>query len=224
MPTTTEASPEPSHDSPDPLPTPARAWWIRAAALALALAFLGGAVGYLVGTRSSATPSNAVDIGFLQDMADHHDQAITMALETYNRTQDPVIRGFAQDVLLFQRYELGQMDAYLADHRAARAGFDPQRTTMSWMGMGTPLESMTGMASREDMTALGHATGSDLDRTFLELMTAHHEGGVHMASYAALHAADPKVRALADRMAKFQATEINEYRQYRDGMNTTTTS
>jgi uncharacterized protein (DUF305 family) len=35
-----------------------------------------------------------------------------------------------------------------------------------------------------------------------------------MASDAAEHVADPKVRALAAKMAKFQATEINEYVDY----------
>ena len=50
---------------------------------------------------------------------------------------------------------------------------------------------------------------------FLDLMTVHHRGGVEMAEYAAAHAADPKVRALAARMASQQSSEIEEYAQYR---------
>ena len=60
-------------------------------------------------------------------MSDHHDQAVTMALSVYNRTTDPTIRSFAQDVLVFQRAELGRMAAYLEDHDAVRPDYDPER-------------------------------------------------------------------------------------------------
>src|SRR6478735_8338998 len=113
MPTAIEEPNDVIVGTADDAPTRGRAWWVRAVVLVLAVAFLVGAVGYFIGTRTSGPPSNAADIGFLQDMSDHHDQAITMALLTYNKTQDPIIRNFAQDVLIFQRYELGQMAAYL---------------------------------------------------------------------------------------------------------------
>jgi uncharacterized protein (DUF305 family) len=50
---------------------------------------------------------------------------------------------------------------------------------------------------------------------FLDLMTAHHRGGVEMANHAAAHAADPRVRTLAGRMASVQTSEIDEYEHYR---------
>ena len=50
---------------------------------------------------------------------------------------------------------------------------------------------------------------------FLDLMSAHHRGGLEMSEYAAEHAADPDVRALAARMASLQRSEIEEYAQYR---------
>ena len=183
-------------------------------ALVVAIGFLAGAVGYLLGTRSEKVPSNTVDIGFLQDMSDHHDQAIQMALLTYTRTDDPTIPVVAQDVLIFQSRGTREMAVMLADHGAVRPDYDPERLTMQWMDMGTTLADMPGMASPDDMTELGQLTGRDTHQRFLELMSAHHQGGVHMASYAAEHAADPQVRALADRMAKYQASEVDEYQQY----------
>ncbi len=75
--------------------------------------------------------------------------------------------------------------------------------------------SMTGMATDDQLAALQNATGRDLDVMFLDLMSAHHRGGVEMANDAAEHAADPNVRALAARMASQQTSEIEEYAQYR---------
>ena len=134
-------------------------------------------------------------------MSDHHDQAVTMALSTYNRTTDPTIRSFAQDVLIFQRYELGVMAAYLADHGAVRPDFDPARPAMAWMGHEMTAGCMTGMATDDQLAALKNATGHDLDLMLLDLMSAHHRGEIKMADDAAEHAADPKVRALAERIA-----------------------
>ena len=52
--------------------------------------------------------------------------------------------------------------------------------------------------------------GVEHDELFVELMREHHLGGVHMAEYAAEHAANDEVRAMATSMAKSQADEIAE--------------
>jgi uncharacterized protein (DUF305 family) len=183
-----------------------------AIALIVALGFLAGAIGYLVGVRSSETPTSAVDIGFLVDMSEHHDQAVRMALMELAHGQDPTVRGFAQDVLLFQRSELGAMGVLLDEQGAVRPDLDPDRSAMAWMDMATPSGAMPGMATEEQLARLDAARGLDADRLFLELMSAHHEGGLHMAEYAADHGSDPRVRALAARMAKYQEIEVREYK------------
>jgi len=220
--TTASAPPTPPDDPDEPGEAeravddrPGRGWLVRAAVVVVAFSFLAGAVGYAIGVRQEKTPSNATDVGFLVDMSDHHDQAVTMALTVYNRTTDPTIRGFAQDVLVFQRSELGRMAAYLEDHDAVRPDYDPDRPAMAWMGMPMAASRMTGMASEDQLTALAEATGRDLDLMFLDLMTVHHRGGIEMADYAAVHAADPRVRTLATRIARQQTSEIEEYAQYR---------
>ena len=220
--TTASAPPTPPDDPDEPGEAeravddrPGRGWLVRAAVVVVAFSFLAGAVGYAIGVRQEKTPSNATDVGFLVDMSDHHDQAVTMALTVYNRTTDPTIRGFAQDVLVFQRSELGRMAAYLEDHDAVRPDYDPDRPAMAWMGMPMAASRMTGMASEDQLTALAEATGRELDLMFLDLMTVHHRGGIEMADYAAVHAADPRVRTLATRIARQQTSEIEEYAQYR---------
>ena len=81
---------------------------------------------------------------------------------------------------------------------------------MSWMGEPVPLERMPGLATTDDLRALAAATGDERDRLFVQLMTVHHEGGIHMAEHAAMHAATDEVRRMATPMADTQSEEITE--------------
>jgi uncharacterized protein (DUF305 family) len=174
----------------------------------VAAAILGGGIGYFVGTADRRP--NAVDVGFTRDMIDHHDQAVQMALAALAKPDiNRTVRTFATEVLIFQRWELGLLDARL--ERWGRTRGEPERTTMTWMSMPTPLATMPGMASTEQLDALRAATGRDADQLFLTLMREHHRGGFHMAEYASTHASDSTLRDLAGRMAKYQRVEANEY-------------
>lgn len=177
--------------------------------LVAAFAFLAGAVGYLVGGRTSGPPDSAVDTGFLQDMIVHHEQAVTMASLSAATASDQVVRHMAREVLIGQRYELGVMDAYLQARGEGRG--DPDREVMTWMGRGLPLEDMPGLATPEQIDELRTAEPDAENVLFLELMIEHHRGGIDMAEYAARHAEDPRVRDLAEVIARVQRQEVREY-------------
>jgi uncharacterized protein (DUF305 family) len=143
-------------------------------------------------------------------MIDHHDQAVRMALTTLTKPDiDTGVRNFATEVLLFQRWELGIMDTYLAEWHQQRG--DLERVSMQWMDMGTPVAAMPGMATTTQLEQLKSAHGTDADRLFLTLMREHHRGGVHMSQFAAEHGSVRDVRALATRLAAYQQVEVNEY-------------
>ena len=76
-------------------------------------------------------------------------------------------------------------------------------TGMAWMGHPTPLDSMPGMATEAQLDQLGQASGADADQLFVQLMTAHHQGGIHMADDAAQHANESQVRDLARQISRF---------------------
>ncbi|CAN5553798.1 hypothetical protein BH18ACT1_BH18ACT1_07720 [soil metagenome] len=84
-------------------------------------------------------------------------------------------------------------------------------TAMGWMGMApvAPAE-MPGMATEAELDALRQAEGRAADALFVALLSAHHAGGLHMADFAAEHAADDEVRAIAARIARNQRQEIAE--------------
>lgn len=179
----------------------------------MALCFLVGAVGYLVGVR--VTESNhdlrAVDVGFLEDMIDHHDQAVELALLELANGSDPTARHFAQETIIFQRREIGIMETLLTDGGQPRG--EVPRQVMGWMNMAVPLAEMPGMASEAAMNDLADASGAEADRQFLTLMRAHHQGGIHMAEWEAQSGSDERVRALATRIGEYQRVEVNEYTQ-----------
>ena len=183
-------------------------------ALGTALAFLVGAVGYVVGVRTAPDPHalDAVDEGFLVDMTAHHEQAVEMALLELAYGSDEVARDFAQEVVMTQRREIGIMETLLRTGEGRYPEPDPERTAMAWMDMATPLSVMPGMASPEQVASLA-ARGTEADVQFLELMRAHHEGGIHMGEYAEANGSNADVRALAGRMARNQAIEVREYTQ-----------
>lgn len=178
--------------------------------LGVAVLFLAGAVGYFVGTSDdrAAPGAGSVDVGFLQDMISHHEQAIEMANLEIVGGAEPSVRIYAREILLFQSYEVGLMDRQLnvwGHHRQQRSD-----DAMTWMDMTVPVAQMPGLASEQEMDALGELSGRDVDALFLQLMQDHHAGGVHMAEYAADHASNAFVRDLAARMARNQAIEIRE--------------
>lgn len=173
------------------------------------LALLVGMAGFLVGEWASQPDSSEVDIGFLQDMSNHHEQAVQMASIAVIEAQDPVVREFAKEVLITQQRELGLMEAWLRERGEERLGSD--REGMAWMDMAMPVAQMPGMATQEQIDELRAAEGAEVDLAFLTLMREHHQGGLHMAEDAATRASDAEVAELARVIARNQRAEIPEY-------------
>ncbi|HUQ39984.1 MAG TPA: DUF305 domain-containing protein [Acidimicrobiales bacterium] len=186
-----------------------------AAVLAVALLFLAGAGGYAFGARGDTAPSrSSVDVGFLYDMIGHHEQALTMANAEVRHGTNPNIRNFAREIILFQSYEIGQMQRQLEHWGYERD--DPPARAMAWMGTAVPPDSMPGMASAQELELLEDAQGATADALFVPLMQDHHRGGIHMAEHAAESGSEAWVRDLAGLMARNQRSEIIEMGLARD--------
>ena len=184
----------------------------QVAVFALALMFLAGALGYLIGVRSddsNAPSADSADVGFLYDMSAHHEQAVRLSMVELTNGSNPAVQAFAREIIQSQSYEIGLMRM-----RLGTWGFDTAdrpRSPMSWMGMSlATTDAMPGMADAAEFDAFRSATGEDVDAMFLALMSDHHAGGVAMAEAAASDAEDQWVRDTADRMARIQASEIAE--------------
>jgi uncharacterized protein (DUF305 family) len=187
---------------------------VQIVVLVAAVAFLVGAIAYVVGDRSgSADPLNDVDVGFMQDMSYHHDQAVQMALMLQGKEDiDPNMRSFAQEVVIGQRYEQGVFSATLDRYGHSS---DPGESVMGWMGEPQPASSMPGLATEEQLQALQDAEGEDAEALWIALMSEHHLAGLHMADYAARHGEDETTVNLANAIVKNQRSEILDYARFR---------
>ncbi len=163
---------------------------------------------------------SAIDIGFAQSMALHHQQAIGMAQMLLDGRPTSLAR-LAQSIAYTQLLELGQMRGWL---ELWQQPLLPDKPGMDWMLLAdAPLDpaltqylldcrnapaGMVGLATEAELAELRRLEGQARDALFLRLMRAHHEGGLPMAMFAAQHARVPAVRALANRVVIEQSHEL----------------
>ncbi|SBT95854.1 Uncharacterized conserved protein, DUF305 family [Streptomyces sp. DI166] len=187
------------------------AGWIAGTAAAVLVA--AGAITYAVadgeGTASSPTADSA-DAGFARDMAVHHQQAVEMSYIVRDRTDDPEVRRLAYDIAQTQANQRGMLLGWLDLWELPKVSADPP---MTWMDMGSmaPGEDgalMPGMATNSEMKKLEKLGGEEAEVFYLQLMTDHHKGGIHMAE-ACVKRCEVKVETrLAQTMVDGQESEI----------------
>jgi uncharacterized protein (DUF305 family) len=184
----------------------------RRATVALAvLVLLAGAVpAALAVSRSDRPGSGGPEAGFARDMSAHHAQAVRMSFIVRDRTDDPETRLLAYDVINTQSAQIGMMTAWLDEWGLPKT--DPSGR-MRWMsghggGHGGGAAAMPGMAARGRLADLEKASGRAAEVLFLQLMIAHHRGGVGMARAVLVRTGHDRVRRLARTMVEGQRSEI----------------
>ncbi|MCW4385230.1 DUF305 domain-containing protein [Salinibacterium sp. SYSU T00001] len=191
---------------------------ILGGALLAALAF---GVGYFAAPSESTPSTTSAEAGFARDMQVHHNQAVRMSFIVRENTEDREIATLAYDIATAQQQQAGQMFGWLEVWGLPQAASEP---SMTWMSRPTldgaghdhgegdtahaPGELMPGLATAEQMAELESLTGVEAEAYYLELMIAHHEGGVEMAQ-AVLDRSDNRVvRQLASGLVAVQEKEI----------------
>ncbi|SFG00612.1 Uncharacterized conserved protein, DUF305 family [Novosphingobium sp. CF614] len=159
-----------------------------------------------------------VDVGFLQHMAQHHDQAVVMAGIVAGRAS-PQITALATQITHNQLLEVGEMRGWL---KMWQRPLLPQTSSMAWMNTGqgqswTPDQAyarlcsgsggMPGMATSAELNRLRAASGKSLDILFLQLMLRHHLSAISMARFADRNAETPMIASAATLMAREQSEE-----------------
>ncbi|MFG3031659.1 DUF305 domain-containing protein [Streptomyces sp. NPDC048253] len=174
-----------------------------------------GAITYSVaedGSADTAPPAaDSADAGFARDMAVHHQQAVEMSYIVRDRTTDEDIRRLAYDIAQTQANQRGMLLGWLDLWGLPKVS---SKAPMSWMGMGDMADGedgalMPGMATDTELKKLGTLNGKAAEVLFLQLMTAHHKGGVHMAEGCVDRCTVGVEKRLARGMVEAQRSEID---------------
>ncbi len=167
-------------------------------------------------TPAPSTPgAGSVDVGFAQDMIEHHAQAVEIGELIRGRAQSYDVAALAADIVLTHQAQIGRMQGWLGMWEQPQATVTPRQR---WMGREIE-RPMPGLASREQLRAFAEAVPADAERQFLELMLEHHLAAIEMAEFAAQHAEVADVRRLAEAIVSGQRAEVEEMRRLlaRDG-------
>lgn len=164
------------------------------------------------GPAADAPERTSADTEFAQMMVVHHEGAVEMSDEVADRATTSEVRELAVRVADAQGPEIATMRGWLEEWG------DPAPEDAGHGGMDHGGMDMDGLSQQEAMTELRDAEGADVDRRFLELMIAHHEGVLEMAEQQRADGADPEAVALARQVVEDQTSEIAEMRDLLAGL------
>ncbi|SDP89898.1 DUF305 domain-containing protein [Lentzea jiangxiensis] len=142
-----------------------------------------------------APPPNDADRQYVAMMIGHHEQALAMTRFAPDRAENATVKGLADRIRFSQEPEIGAMKQW--------------QRTFNAIGTHGDHSSMPGMATQDQLNALGAARGKDFDRMFLELMIKHHEGAIKMATDVRGAGTNVQVEEMADDVVATQSDEIN---------------
>jgi len=144
-------------------------------------------------------PPNDADREYVSMMIAHHEQALAMTRFAPERAQNETVKGLADRIRYSQEPEIGAMKQW--------------QRTFNAIGTHGDHGLMPGMATQDQLNALGAARGKDFDRMFLELMIKHHEGAIKMATDVRGAGANVQVEEMADDVVATQSDEINRMKK-----------
>ena len=175
------------------------------------IAVLAGSMLFLLGSRDSdgmsgmhdhmgPTSMNSnytgADIMFLQMMIPHHQQAIDMSNLALKISSNEELRSLATKIATDQAAEIIQMRNWLNE---AGASEDP----------GHSMSGMGGMLTTDEYSKLQAANGKEFDKLWLEGMTNHHEGAIHMTNMI-IDAQNSEIKAFGEAIVKAQSAQIEQ--------------
>ena len=178
------------------------------------------------GSSNSATPApgssgssaegafNDADVTFAQMMIPHHQQAIEMAELSGSRASDKEIKELSAAIEHAQGPEIKTLRAWLKGW--GKPASSSMEHSMPGMDHGAGGSGMSGIMSGKDMAELKAAKGTDYDKKFARLMTAHHNGAISMAENEQKDGRNASAKKLAGDIIKGQTAEVDKFRKILD--------
>ena len=133
------------------------------------------------------------EIMFAQMMIPHHEQAISMSETALKKSRNQEISKLSRQIKSLQSSETSQLTYWL-------------KATNSSMTMDHDMK-MSGMLTVKELASLKRLTGTQFDRTFLQLMIKHHQGALEMLDLIS-DSKNTEAKALAKAIKSAQSKEI----------------
>ncbi len=133
------------------------------------------------------------EIMFAQMMIPHHEQAISMSETALKKSRNQAILKLSNQIKSLQGTEKSQLAYWL-------------KATDSSMTMDHDMQ-MSGMLTVKELASLKRLTGTQFDRTFLQLMIKHHQGAIEMVDLIS-DSKNLEAKALAKAIKSAQSKEI----------------
>jgi uncharacterized protein (DUF305 family) len=133
------------------------------------------------------------EIMFAQMMIPHHEQAISMSETALKKSRNQAILKLSNQIKSLQDTEKSQLSYWL-------------KATDSSMTMDHDMQ-MSGMLTTKELASLKRLTGTQFDRTFLQLMIKHHQGAIEMLDLIS-DSRNAEAKALAKAIKSAQSKEI----------------
>jgi uncharacterized protein (DUF305 family) len=133
------------------------------------------------------------EIMFAQMMIPHHEQAISMSEIALKKSRNQAILKLSNQIKSLQGTEKSQLAYWL-------------KATDSSMTMDHDMQ-MSGMLTTKELASLKRLTGTQFDRTFLQLMIKHHQGALEMLDLIS-DSKNTEAKALAKAINSAQSKEI----------------
>ena len=133
------------------------------------------------------------EIMFAQMMIPHHEQAISMSETALKKSRNQAILKLSNQIKSLQGTEKSQLAYWL-------------KATDSSMTMDHDMQ-MSGMLTTKELASLKRLTGTQFDRTFLQLMIKHHQGALEMLDLIS-DSKNAEAKALAKAIKSAQSKEI----------------
>lgn len=155
-----------------------------------------------MGHSSSSSPNSkysGADVMFLQMMIPHHQQAIDISNLAMKSSQDGELIALAKIIARDQAAEIKQMKAWLMDAGASE-------------DMGHSMDGMGGMLTADELSTLRAASGEEFDILWLQGMTEHHDGAIHMTQMIE-DAQNAEIKTFGEKVIADQSTQIEQMKR-----------
>lgn len=151
------------------------------------------------GGSSTNEDYTGADVMFLQMMIPHHQQAVDISNLAMKSSTNKELIALAKIIARDQAAEIIQMKAWLKDAGAKE-------------DMGHAMDGMGGMLNKDELSALKAAKGQEFDKLWLEGMTEHHDGAIHMVQMIE-DAENAEVKAFGTKVIADQTAQIEQMKK-----------